>query len=180
MYQNPKKRHNKFESDTMIYIFIFFSKIIENSLATLRLIVVSNGKKNLGAILQLGISLVWIFSTGLVVVDIKNPIKIICFCLGCFIGSYVGSYLDEKLAMGNNMIICIIDAKKRKIIDDIRKHHYQVTVIDGTDKNIEKLILFILIKRKNFIKITNYIKKLDNDAIIISESAKGINGNFIR
>ena len=41
------------------YLLIFISKIIENALATLRLIVVANGKKILGAVLQFCIALVW-------------------------------------------------------------------------------------------------------------------------
>ena len=53
----------------IILIYIFLSKIIENAIATLRLIVVSNGKKMLGAILNLIISVIWIISTSLVVVN---------------------------------------------------------------------------------------------------------------
>ena len=63
----------------LIYIFIFLAKIIENAIATLRLIVVANGKKMLGAILNLVISIIWIISTGLVVVNFKDPFKIIVF-----------------------------------------------------------------------------------------------------
>lgn len=92
------------------YIFIFVSKIIENAIGTLRLIVVSNGKKILGAILQLIIALVWVLSTGLVVVNVnKDPLKIVFFCLGSLVGSYLGSIIEEKLALGSNMLTCITD-----------------------------------------------------------------------
>ena len=73
----------------MIYLFIFVAKVIEISLGTLRMIVIANGKKWLGAILQLASALVWIFSTEAVLVGILgakiyrmgtlrygNPIKI--------------------------------------------------------------------------------------------------------
>ena len=36
----------------LLYFIIFISKIIENALSTLRMIVVSNGKKKLGAFLN--------------------------------------------------------------------------------------------------------------------------------
>ena len=63
-----------------IYLAIFFSKIIENAVGTLRLIVVANGKKKLGALLQGIVALVWIFGTGIVIVDINKDIfKIVIF-----------------------------------------------------------------------------------------------------
>ena len=49
-------------------------------LATLRIIVVANGKKLLGAILQGLVALVWVCITGVVVTNIlENPFKIIAF-----------------------------------------------------------------------------------------------------
>ena len=67
----------------LIYSAIFLSKIIENAVGTLRLIVVSNGKKKLGALLQGIVALVWIFGTGIVIVDIdKDIFKIVIFVIG--------------------------------------------------------------------------------------------------
>ena len=63
-----------------LYIIIFLSKVVENMLATLRIIVVANGKKLLGAILQGLVALVWVCITGVVVTNIlENPFKIIAF-----------------------------------------------------------------------------------------------------
>lgn len=80
----------------LIYILILTFKIIENTLSTLRIIVVADRKKLLGAILQGTVSLIWVISTSLVVIDIKDPIKIITFTLGAVIGSYLGSTIEEK------------------------------------------------------------------------------------
>lgn len=87
------------------YLIIFIFKIVENSLSTLRIIVVANNKKLLGAILQGIISLIWIFSTGLVVINIqKDPLKIIAFTSGSIIGSYIGSIIEEKIENKTNKI----------------------------------------------------------------------------
>ena len=91
-------------------LLIFTFKVIENTLSTLRIIVISNGKKLLGAILQGTVSIVWVISTSLVVINIqKDPLKIISFTLGALIGSYIGSIIEEKLALGTNMITTIIN-----------------------------------------------------------------------
>ncbi|MBE6138958.1 MAG: DUF2179 domain-containing protein [Firmicutes bacterium] len=156
----------------LIYTAIFFSKIIENAISTLRLIVVSNGKKKLGAFLQGIVALVWIFGTGIVIVDInKDVFKIVIFIIGSIVGSYLGSIIEEKLALGSNMLICVVKEKNEKIIKN-KLSNYQITTI--CEKDNEYSILLILLKRKEINKISNIIKKIDKDSIIISEKAKNI------
>lgn len=157
----------------LIYFLIFISKIIENALSTLRLIVVAHGKKILGAILQGIVALVWIFVTGIVIIDInKDPIKIIIFCLGSIVGSYLGSVFEQKIGMGTNLLMCVI---KEKYEIDIKNklHNYQIITLCEKDKNYS--ILFIVMRRKETKEISNIIKNIDNNAILISEKIKTIN-----
>lgn len=161
-----------------LYFLIFFSKVIENALATLRLIVVANGKKWLGAILQFCIALVWVLVTGIVVVNIrKDPLKIVFFAFGSFIGSYVGSVIEEKMAMGNNMVLVIIDRSLEALItSSIRLEGYQVTVMDGKGLKEEKSILLSMVPRKKRKHLVSIIKEYDKNALIIAEVARTING----
>lgn len=142
----------------MIYLFIFICKILENSIATLRLIIVSNGKKIEGAILNFILSFIWIISTSLVVLN-NNIYKILIFAIGSLIGSYIGSILEEKIALGNNMLFII--SKKYKKISKLENTYL-----------INKDILIIMVKRKKRKEIIDKILNIDNKAIIISESAK--------
>lgn len=142
----------------MIYLFIFICKILENSIGTLRLIIVSNGKKLEGAILNFILSLIWIISTSLVVLN-NNIYKILIFAIGSLIGSYIGSLLEEKIALGNNMLFVV--SKKYKKIKNIENTYL-----------INKDILMIMVKRKRRKEIIDKILNIDNKAIIISESAK--------
>ena len=152
-----------------IYIAILLSKIVENALATLRLIVVANGKKKLGAFLQGIIALIWVFVTGIVIIDInKDILKIVFFCAGSIIGSYLGSIIEEKIALGNNMFICVVREKYENNVKRKLKN-YQITTL--CEKNNEYSVLLILLKRKEISKI---IKNIDPKAIIISEKAKTI------
>lgn len=156
----------------LIYIAIFFSKILENALSTLRLIVVSNGKKKLGALLQGIIALIWIFVTGVVIININKDIfKIIFFCLGSLVGSYLGSILEEKIALGNNLLMCITNPKYEVNIKNIL-NNYQITTICEKDNNY--IILLIFLKRKEIQKVSRIIKEIDKYSILIIEKAKNI------
>ena len=90
----------------LTYLGIFVFKIIEDALTTLRLIVVSNGKKVFGCILQFIATIIWIVLTATVLIDFKNDFwKIVAFSLGALTGSYCGSVIEEKIALGTNSYI---------------------------------------------------------------------------
>ena len=162
-----------------IYLFIFLCKVLENALATLRLIVISNGKRMLGAILAGATSLLWVFTTGIVVVDIKkDPLRIFFFCAGTFVGSYVGSRIEAKLAMGNNVLTCIIEKSKEQLITKIRDLGYAVTVMNGNGREQENLILLILLPRKKRKEVCDFIQQLDSSAVIIAEKVIPIAGGY--
>lgn len=162
-----------------LYIFIFVSKIIENAIGTLRVIVVAGGKKILGAVLQLIISLIWVLSTGAVVTNInKDPIKILFFCFGSLVGSYLGSLIEEKIALGSNMVTCITNPDTH-VTDYIRNFGYAVTSVKASGKDSKKEVLFIMIPRKEVSKIVRILKRKDNDSMIITESAKTIHGGYL-
>jgi len=150
-------------------LLIFILKIIENCLNTIRIILVSNNKKVLGALL-LGItSLLWIISASIVIIN-NSILKIISFVIGSVTGSYLGSLIEEKIALGTSLITVIIDNKYTDIIKN--KLNYKISII----KNDKEDILLIIVPRKKRNNLVNIIKKINNNATIISERIYHING----
>ena len=162
----------------LLYLMIFTSKIIENTLATLRLIVVANGKKFVGAVLQFAVALVWVLVTGVVVTNIQqDPFKIIVFALGSFAGSYLGSILEEKIALGYYLLTVIVEYRYGKqITDELRNNQFAVTSIKAIGKDNQKYVLMILSKRKKREQISNIIQKIDKNAMIVTEKATPVCG----
>ena len=107
----------------------------------------------------------------------KDPLKIVFFCLGSLVGSYLGSIIEEKLALGSNMLTCITD-KNNGMIDYIRKRGYALTCVEGKGKDSDKNVLFIMIKRKEMYKVVKMLKKKDKNSMIISEVATTVNGGY--
>lgn len=154
----------------LIYLGIFIFKIIEDALATLRLIVVSNGKKGFGAILQFICTVIWIILTGNVLINfMKDIYKIISFSLGSLVGSYLGNIIEEKIALGtNNLIIKIKDSLISSLIFKLKYQNINFIKIEN--------ILIITTSRKKTPHIIKIIKSIDNNAIIISEKVKVFSG----
>lgn len=153
----------------LTYLAIFTSKILENTLATLRIILVSNGKKKLGAILQGLITLLWILVTGTVIINLNQDIfKIIVFCLGSVVGSYLGSYLEEKIALGSNTVIAIIHPNYYYLILH-ELYPYKISIINFNQK---QLVILLIIPRKKTQYINKLIYEIDEYAIITNLRTK--------
>jgi uncharacterized protein YebE (UPF0316 family) len=154
----------------MLYLAIFTFKIIEDALATLRLIVVSNGKKILGAILQFIVTLIWIILTGSVLINLQKDLyKALAFALGSLFGSYLGSVLEEKIALGTNMFMVEISKEKgKRLIQILKNQKFQVTKINGN----QQTFLIITSPRKKTKDVIKTINEIDKNAIIVSEKIK--------
>lgn len=161
------------------YVAIFGSKIIENTLSTLRLIVVAKGKKIFGAILQFLIAFVWVITTGIVVSNIKDdPLKIVFFAFGSLIGSYLGSLIEEKIALGTDMITVLVNNDySKKMIKELENKKYLVSKIDAQRQNSNISILFIITEKKQRKDVINIIQSIDKQAIISIEAIKNMSYN---
>ena len=163
-----------------IYFLIFITKIIENSLGTLRLLVVASGRKWVGSILNGIISIIWVIGTGMVLIDVtKDPLKIVFFCLGSTFGSYLGSFIEEKMALGNNLLMSIVSYNFGELIaKELRKEKFAVTCMIGNGKDSLKSVLLIMVPRKKTHTCVSLISSIDQGAMIISECATTLRGGF--
>lgn len=156
----------------ILYLSILLLKVVENTLATLRLIIVANGKKKIGSVLQGLVTISWIYSAKFTIVNLdKDLLKIFFFVVGSIIGSYLGSRLEERIALGSNSLMCIVNTKyESNIIKNL--NNYKITRLSCMDKDYS--ILLIVTKRKFINNICKIIKGIDSNCIIIVEKAKFI------
>ncbi len=156
----------------LIYAGIFVFTIIEEALRTLRIIVVSNGKKKLGAILQFFIALVWIIVTGTVITNLQDdPLKVFFYALGSFVGSYFGSTLEEKIALGYIVLMVEIDDKlSESLIQRLKKAKFSINSVRGSKDGM--VLLMITSPRKKADDVVKFIRSFDEKAEIVTEKIK--------
>lgn len=156
----------------LIYAGIFLFKTIEEALRTLHIIVVSNGKKWLGAIVQFFVAIIWILVTGTVIADIKeNPLKILFYALGSLLGSYIGSVIEEKIALGYVELTVETDPKTANmLIKKLKTKKYNVKRLRGNKENSELIIIITPRKKSN--DVIKIIRLFDKDSEIITETIK--------
>ena len=166
-----------------VYFVIFFGKLLEVSISTLRIVLINRGDRIKGSILAFIDVMIWLTITGSVLSSFGNNIlKIIVFAFAFALGNFFGSWLDSKLAFGMSSINVIIneDAIVDTILMNLRNNSFAVTVIDGQGKDGKRKLLIINVKRKNLSKAIKIVTDITSDCFISINDVSAIRGGFIR
>lgn len=164
----------------MLYILIFFAKIIEVSFMTLRIVFITKGERKLGAIIGFFEVILWIVIVSNVITNISSdPLKAISYALGFAVGNYVGSMVEEKIGLGLSEVKVIL---KEEHGDDIasyvRSLGHAVTVLSGEGKNMKRNMLIMFIPRKKVRKLVDSIVEKQENAVITVSEIKPVYGGY--
>jgi len=146
------------------YLFIFFARICDVSLMTLRTLMVMRGQKMYAASIGFFEVIIYITALGKIFNDLSNPFNLVAYALGFATGNYVGSWLEEKLAVGTYTVQVITLKDPLELTEMLRDKGYGVTVIEGKGREGKRYILQIILKRKSFTKLRKEIDKWDKES----------------
>lgn len=82
------------------FLFIFIARMADVALMTIRMLMIVRGKRIQAAVIGFFEVTIYILALGQVVQNIDNTYSILAYALGFSSGNYLGSYLEEKMAMG--------------------------------------------------------------------------------
>lgn len=165
----------------ILCIKIFFVRILDVSLGTVRTIITIKGKAIIAAIVGFIEVFVWFLIVREALNTESTSIWIaISYSLGFATGTYIGSIISNKFIKGNFGIQVITD--DYSIIDVIRKNGYGVSVLDveGHNKEYEKYMLLIEITNDKLNEIRKLIKSLDPNAFIIVTETKYVQNGYFK
>jgi uncharacterized protein YebE (UPF0316 family) len=164
----------------ILYLFIFFAKIFEVSLMTVRTVLITRGEKLWGSIIGFVEVILWLYLISNVLIGIsENPVKMIVYSLGFACGNYLGSIIEEKLALGLLTINAIVPSKNGDEISEfLRKRNIGVTVVDAAGKDESKKMLIIHAKRKKKDEIVGLIESMNTNCVISINDIKVVYGGF--
>lgn len=162
-------------------LFIFLAKIVEVSIGTMRIILISKGYRKIGTSLAIVEIFLWVFIASSVINGItESPMKGVAYSFGFAAGVYAGSLIEQKLAFGKVMIQAIttkvlsIDMAKH-----LREAGFGVTTLDAMGKDDEKAVLMIYANRRDAQKAICKIKDIHPKAMIVSNEISNVSGGYI-
>lgn len=163
-------------------IKIFFVRIIDVTLGTLRTIITVKDKIFLASLIGFFEVLVWFLIVKEALDTDTNSIWVgIFYALGFAVGTYIGGKISGKIIKGNFLVQVITSKANEVWLEDLRDNGFAVSVMDirEKDNDPDKFMFFMEINSKDFDKLHRLIKKHDKKAfIVVNESKTVVNGYF--
>lgn len=165
-----------------VYVIIFFGKLVEVSIDTLRVVVVNRGKKFIATVLAFFDMLIWVFIVSSVLNGLSDDIvKAIIYAISYALGNFTGMLIEQKLAMGLcSLQVIARESEGYKLANALREGKFGVTTLEGDSFNYKRQILIIHLKRKRINEALKLIKSIDNDCVVTVNDIKTVHGGFVK
>lgn len=157
-----------------IPLFIFFARILDVSLGTLRIMFVSKGFRGKATILGFIEVLIWIIIVAQIIQNLDNWLNYVAFAAGFATGNYIGMYIEEKMKMGIQIFRVIVGRDSELLADKLRENNFRVTIIDGHGAFGPVKVLFTIAKRKRWKQLADLITKYEPNAFYSIEDVKHV------
>ncbi len=153
-------------------LLIFVARVCDVSIGTIRLILLYRGRRILAPILGFIEVLIWLLAMRQIMSNLTNPFVYIGFAGGFAMGNYVGIILEEKLAVGLEVIRIISKSDAFELINSLTAEGYGTTSIDGQGSTGKVHIIFSIVPRRHHKKVIRIIKKFNPRAFYTIEDVK--------
>ncbi|MGD9559600.1 MAG: DUF2179 domain-containing protein [Oscillospiraceae bacterium] len=166
-----------------VYFAIFFAKLVEVSLSTLRYVLVNRGERVKGAVIGFFEMLIWLVVISNVLSTVtEDPIKVLVYCLAFSCGTFLGITLENKLAIGTASIQAVVDEDKKDDLSRLlRERGFGVTIVQGEGMEGHRVdILMIFLKRKCVPEAIAAIRQVCPSTLVTVNDVRHLRNGFIR
>ncbi len=157
----------------VIGLFIFFARICDVSIGTVRTIMTIQGRTIISFILALFEITIWVLVASTVINQVKEkPILVVFYAFGYATGNVVGIMVERKLAFGIIILKLITRKAGQEIADFLRQKGQPVTIFIGEGMKGPVSELYIACRRRDLKWILPEVKKMDDQIFYVIEHAR--------
>jgi uncharacterized protein YebE (UPF0316 family) len=161
-------------------LLIFFMRVGDMTLDTIRVLFVVRGKKLIVWILGFFQSLIFVVAISSVLSKLDNILNVLGYAMGFATGNLVGMLIEQRLAIGHILITIISSTRGALIADKLRSSGYAVTEIAGRGKNGTVFELHASVLRKDVPNVETIVLEADPQAFITAEDVRPVRRGFWR
>ena len=141
-----------------IPLLIFISRMCDVTLGTLRHIFITKGYKLLVPILGFFEVLIWLIVIMQIMKNLNNVVCYIAWAGGFATGTYVGMMIEEKLALGLQVVRIITNLDCKDLVGKLSLENHGVTVMDGMGSKGPVKIILTVVERDEIDSVVNLIR----------------------
>ena len=143
----------------LLPILIFIARTCDVTLATLRNVFISKGMRHVVPFIGFFEVLIWLVSIRQIMQHLDNPMTYLGFAGGFAMGTYVGLRIENRLALGMQVLRIITQSEPLQLIHALQTANIGTTVIDGHGAKGPVKIIFTIVRRKDI----ELVRKLSHE-----------------
>lgn len=167
--------HSPYFDFLVLPLLIFCLRICDVTLDTLRIIFMTKGLKRLAPIIGFFEILIWILAITRIMQHLNSWPCYVAYAAGFAAGNYVGMLVDEKLAIGHELIRVITRVDATELADALRADGFGVTTVKAAGMQGEVGIVYIVANRRNQKHALNIIEQNDPSAFVTIQNIQHVN-----
>lgn len=161
-------------------LLIFFARICDVTIGTLRIVMISKGQKKLAPILGFFEVLIWLIAIGRIMQNLDNWVCYIFYAAGFATGNYIGMLLEERLAVGISQIQIITGQDASGLVRALIKAGYGITShpAEGGASGKAVSIIYCIVKRSELDKVAAIVNAHHPEAFYAFADVRYVNKNL--
>ncbi len=159
----------------LLPLMIFCARITDVSLGTVRIILVAKGFRTVAPILGFFEVFVWILAISKIIQNLDNWICYVAYAGGFATGNYIGMKIEEKLALGHELVRVITKHDASELVERLKKDGFGVTLINALGTSGEVGVVYVIVTRKKIAEVLNIIHTHNPKAIYTIENVRFVN-----
>jgi uncharacterized protein YebE (UPF0316 family) len=160
-------------------LFIFGLRIIDVTLATLRMLLTIRDQRTVVPFVGFFEALIWVTAVGLAIQNLHSVLHLLGYAGGFAAGTLVGLWFEGKLAMGLATVRVISRSEGEEIAHSLRDAGFGVTEFSGYGRQGKVELLLTLVKRRQVGRVLDTVEALDRDAFISVEEPRSIRRGWL-
>ena len=159
------------EHSVWLPVLIFFARVVDVSIGTVRLICVTRGRRALAVILGFFEVMIWILAISSVFAHLDRWVNILAFAGGFAAGNAVGMWIEKALAMGTQIVRLISRGNAHAVAERLRFEDLAVTTLSGNGRDGLVSVCMAIVPRKITAAVVGMARQIDPDVLVTVEDA---------
>ena len=157
---------------------IFFARLLDVSIGTLRIVFIARGDKVISPILGFFEVLIWVIAIGQVIQNLNSPAAYIAWAGGFAVGNYLGLYIEQKLALGRVVLRVISTEPATELMNELTQMQFRTIILDAESEEGRMNVLFTIVRRRQIDEIIPMIREKMPKAFFTIESIQQFSDAF--
>ena len=152
--------------------FIFFARVVDVSMGTIRMVAVSRGQKKMAAFLGFFEVLIWLTAISFILQNLTTITNYFAYAGGFAAGNYLGLKIEEKMAHGLLGITVITNNDARNLIDHLKKKKFGLTSVSATGATGKVRVIFSVIRRRHLEDLRKIVQRFQPNAFMTVQDVR--------